>query len=209
MEDSIPNPIVKTAVKAKKWPIVMMAIVAMAGVGAGATGLLSAKQLQEENQKLAEKVKALGGDAQGGDRDTGDTSGKDNTTTKDYIFFNQWGVKVKIPEELRLVNYLVKENAVCFTGMKKAGDEQKLPEFTDITKNAPGMGCIVRYLKNDENTEAGKLLTIDKENELTKGYKFVALHPQAYYSQNAKEQAMEEEAWKLVSEMTTKNFSAL
>ncbi len=125
---------------------VLLFLLAAGGIGFGVWAMmdgntqkeqLNAKidELKKQNNELEEMISVDSGD-HAADSDTGR-----------YIYVGEWGLKIKIPDELKKVSYELgygddNQSSLCISGV--AGETNYLPEFADINKNRPGLGCVSR-----------------------------------------------------------------
>ncbi len=120
---------------------------------------------------------------------------------EDYVFVGEWGIKIKIPDNLSEVSYIYNNNrsgSLCLTGAKYDG-QQYGPEFLDITKNE--LGCVMRVYEKDTDYYQGLIpgpeAAIISEGE----YYWVYTGPQSVYSVTESEQQWEVESVELIRDM--------
>lgn len=119
-----------------------------------------------------------------------------------YIYIQGWGIKLKIPEELSQVSYVLNQSepqTICFNAMQ-AGEA--VPAYADIAQNRGGMGCLRRLSTElGEVDEAGnkygeKVYSAD-------GYNYFYLAPAGYFSWDEAAQREEGVVVRLIKEMVS------
>lgn len=230
------------------WGMVGMGFVAIIGIIFGVYGFNSdaeqrarADQLQSEldeaNQLLVKYGTQLGIKVNEYGRPIGNIDDKDNEQTQkpteapaassEYIYIGEWGIKLKIPDELVKVSYIYDGTdwqgvtSIRVTGLPKELDylpteAGEMPAFADLRSgispvnlNLDGLGVLSRVPKDEPGDKTacpdeylGEVVHSDKN------YCYLYSHPQAVFSTDELEQKHEAEATKLVQELLTKNLSA-
>ena len=135
--------------------------------------------------------------------------------TADYIYVGEWGLKIKIPEDLVSVNYAVGfedgTQMVKIAGVSKPdGSGWVLPDFADISKNVSGLGMVARYPKGAEMpaTSGPQLIFSDDE------YDYYYYHRQIAYSVDINDESnldWETKTIDVITEMLTsaENYSSI
>lgn len=195
---------------------VIACIAAVCGIGFGVYGMMQSAQKDGQISDLKAQIRnddrtittveAPGAEnaANNGTTITVTDSTTTNEDTGDYIYIGEWGVKIKIPENLKGISYIYDNHSrlsLCVSGIANGG--QYAPEFADIHMNADGLGCIMQYF-DSELTEEQKQTASFSNGE----FYLVYSHPQAVYSVDKDEQNWEVESTNLIQEMLTKNVSA-
>ncbi len=190
--------------------------VAICGIGFGVYGMMQSSQKDSQISDLKVQIKEKDGTITAIEAPEIETVTDDSTTititdpviskenTKDYIYVGEWGVKIKIPENLKGISYIYDNHSrlsLCVNGTADGG--QYAPDFADIHKNTDGLGCIAQYF-DSELTEEQKQTASFSNDE----FYLVYSHPQAVYSIDKDEQNWEVESTNLIQEMLTKNVSA-
>lgn len=112
-----------------------------------------------------------------------------------YIYVGEWGLKIKMPAELRKVNYSFSNNAVCVSGIV-AGRAVLSDKFANLYENFPGLGCV--HKTTDDNT--GK----DCEKVFSKnGYSYCVTSSDYLFSQDEDDKDLEKDSIKLVHDILT------
>lgn len=191
-------------------------IVAVCGIGFGVYGMMQSSQRDSQISDLKVQIKEDDGTITTIETPEIETAANNGTTititdptmskenTKDYIYIGEWGVKIKIPENLKGISYIYDNHSrlsLCVNGIANGG--QYAPDFADIHKNTDGLGCIAQYF-DGELTEEQKQTASFSNGE----FYLVYSHPQAVYSVDKDEQNWEVESTNLIQEMLTKNISA-
>ena len=195
----------------KGWKITtaIVSIMAICGVGFGVYGMIQSSQKDNQISDLKTQTENL--DNKIADLETKEIEKVDDTITEDvnipnpttdhYIYIGEWGVKIKIPEELKMISY-------AFQHYKYAGQEDRtsvsvtgtttdvdvLPDFGDIKKCS--LGAIGRLKKGTETLPGGLIFS---DND----YDYYYSGPQALCSTNSSEQGLETTAANLIKQVLT------
>ncbi len=127
----------------------------------------------------------------------------ETVNTKDYIYVGEWGLKIKIPNELNYVgyNFWPSEDSVYehlyINGV--SGNDSKMPEFAKMS-NYMGLGVVTRYLTSADqevypNTYLGYLVFSDDT------YSYYYSGSQAYYSTDEDELILEKASRDVIETM--------
>ena len=191
-------------------------IVAVCGIGFGVYGMIQSLQKDSQISNLKAQIKEDDGTITTIETPEIETVTNNGTTititdptmskenTKDYLYIGEWGVKIKIPENLKGISYIYDNHSrfsLCVNGIANGG--HYAPDFADIHKNTDGLGCIAQYF-DSELTEEQKQTASFSNGE----FYLVYSHPQAVYSIDKGEQNWEVDSANLIQEMLTKNISA-
>ncbi|MBR2753800.1 MAG: hypothetical protein IKG26_04540 [Bacillus sp. (in: Bacteria)] len=191
-------------------------VVAACGIGFGVYGMMQSSQKDSQISDLKVQIKEDDGTITTIETPEIETATNNGTTititdptmskekTKDYIYIGEWGVRIKIPENLKGISYIYDNHSrlsLCVNGIANGG--QYAPDFADIHKNTDGLGCIAQYF-DSELTEEQKQTASFSNGE----FYLVYSHPQAVYSIDKSEQNWEVDSVNLIQEMLTKNISA-
>ncbi len=128
--------------------IIILAIIALAGIGFGSFGLIQNNQKAQEIKVLQEaKINA-------------DSAIKTEISTEpaiktknpaDYIYIGEWGIKIKKPQDLKVTGYTYgirsDSESLYISGFKTG--KQGLPNFANNKYN-DGLGVIIKYHKDKE-----------------------------------------------------------
>ena len=145
--------------------MIIFAILALGGIGFGVWAWMDGNTqkdalntqistLKQQNEELAEKIN---------DGDTIiniDTDGNE-INTADYIYVGEWGIKIKIPETLSNVSYVVdswdEENfagtSLCVTGATTGHDTA--PSFVKFMLNGGMYVCLSKNTKSLSAEDGG------------------------------------------------------
>lgn len=211
----------KMSRQAKAWMTasIVLGVLMLMGVGFGIYGMVMKGQATSENRQLKEEVKIKDDRIASFEESLGMMVGESETAEPEenegkvgkpvveatvaktgYIYIGEWGIKIKIPEDLGGVSYMYNARGyVCVSGAKRG--IQYAPEFADIEKNLPGLGCVRRYHVSDEEHK------YSTEKTQIGDYVYMYSGPQAVYSMDAEEQKMELEAVQLIKTMLTEGIS--
>ncbi|MBR3323479.1 hypothetical protein IKG16_01165 [Candidatus Saccharibacteria bacterium] len=127
----------------------------------------------------------------------------------DYVYITGWNIKLKIPDTLTSVSYILNQNAdyhsyICFAAMQKG--VQYFPPFADINQNRDGVGCLYRIPVTDGEKDGngnsyGQVV-------LTNGdYNYFYKEPSRLYSGSEADKGLETTARDLVKQMIADNIS--
>lgn len=200
--------------------IVLLLIVAAGGVGFGVWAYmdgntqkeqLSAQvnDLQEQNSELQEQL------ASGSNTGTGMSGGIEGETinTADYIYIGEWGIKIKVPEDLNQVSYLFDSRAsesdveyLYINGV--AGEYETVPSFVNTSTQEYWLGVLDRYPSGGaEEIPAG--MRGDYVTTIA-GYEYYYGHPQNVTT-DGDEQELELKTMDAIQDMLTnaENYSAI
>jgi cell division protein FtsL len=141
---------------------------------------------------------------------TGTTiSGPDNipayTPTQGYIYLSTWGIKIKVPDNLDKVSYILNENyhqSICFNAVGKG--VQIFPDFANVALNPGRMGCLTRILTNEGNFDAATGISYGTKVFTYKDYSYFYTDP-IDYSKKADELGLEHTADQIIKDMLRDN----
>ena len=129
-------------------------------------------------------------------------------TTQGYIYITEWGIKLKIPDDLTSVSYILDQKyrpSICFNAVK-AG-VQYFPAFADVAKNPGGMGCLTKVAVNEGNNDAATGLSFGTQVFTYKEFNYFYTAPAKVYSEDAAERGLESTAVQIIKNMITDNIS--
>ena len=129
---------------------------------------------------------------------------------EDYIYINGWNIKLKIPDTLTSVSYILNQNAdyrpsICFNAVKSG--VQYFPAFADINQNPGGMGCLRRVAKTDGESDADGN-SFGQKVFTNEDYNYFYKEPSKTFSGTDAEKGLEATAVQLIKNMITDNISA-
>lgn len=131
-------------------------------------------------------------------------------STHGYIYLDDWGIKLKVPEDLTSLSYIYDQKyrpSICFNGLKKG--VQYFPAFADIAQNTGGMGCLRRVEVAEGNADQegrsfGELVFTDNS-----GYNYFYVAPSRVFASDAAEQGLESAAVQGIKTMLSGNNISL
>ncbi|MBO4855429.1 hypothetical protein J5500_03440 [Candidatus Saccharibacteria bacterium] len=185
------------------------------------------QQLKEKDEKIAELEKkidegAISSDPEGDQKSEEETESENNDDDDDgatYIKFSAAGMKIKIPNTLKSVNYTVNSHKDIVIWAVPAGF-QYYPDFANPKKNTSGMAVVELSKKvsnksqacNSSNVPDGLICTGTYVTDAAvKGYEILYESPHAVYSRDETsikdESKAEQELIKVLSDKN--NYSAL
>lgn len=203
--------------------IVVLIIVTVTGVGFGVYEMIqnNSKQNEVENLKtevnkrdvtIAKIEENLGAKI---DMNEMETIVVAQTSSPDYVYIGQWGIKIKIPENLKEVSYLVNttndgysRGFLVVSGVKEDSGRQYVPEFADIEKNKCH-SALMRVKKGSIGDGGAAWYVLEDRAVYERGdYYYVYLRPQAVCSDKS-EQQWEADTVNLIETMLSdpRNFS--
>lgn len=145
-----------------------------------------------------------------------DDEGEKGENTANYIYVGEWGLKIKVPEELNYISYgfiqyyndEMQVNNTSLGVFGTVGDV--LLDFTNPNKNNTPLGSLTRILKdgngNVEECTVGSTLVFSDND-----YRYCFSRPVVVYSVVESEQALESESSKVIWEMlqNKENYSKI
>ena len=197
-------------------------VVAVCGIGFGVYGMMQSSQKDSQISDLKVQIKENDGTITTIETPEIETTTDNGTTItivdspvknenpEDYIYVGEWGIKIKIPEELKMASY-------AFQHYKYAGQEDRmslavtgtttdvnvLPDFGNI-EECGGLGTVGRLKKGTETLDGGLIFSDDS-------YDYYYSSPQAACSASGSEQELEIAALNLIKQMLTNpnNYSKI
>ncbi len=183
--------------------MILLGILAVGGIGFGAWAMMDGNAqkevlntqidaLKQQNDELQEKLSSVAVATIDKDVDASDVN------AGDYIYVGGWGLKIKIPEELKNVSYNIDDNKfygnmLCVSGVANGATEDA--EFADLSRNYPGLGCIYRVKHGAEWSQLGTVAFSDDD------YDYIFSGSQAVYSTTEEMKTLENQSRSLVSDM--------
>lgn len=129
-------------------------------------------------------------------------------TTHGYIYITEWEIKLKIPDDLTSVSYILDQKyrpSICFNAVKKG--VQYFPAFADVAKNPGGMGCLTRVATTEGNNDAATGMSFGTKVFTYKEYSYFYTAPAKVYSEDAAERGLEATGVQIIKNMITDNIS--
>lgn len=148
--------------------VVFLLIVAAGGVGFGVWAYMDGdaqkaalneqiSNLKKQNSELQEQIEGMtaNNNTTNGNGDA-DIENYTYVGKADYLSIEDWGMRIKMPEDLDFISYALIENTdseektTLMISGAKTGFGQSLPEFADMNVTNGGMGYVMRYVKGTE-----------------------------------------------------------
>ena len=136
-----------------------------------------------------------------------------NVNPKDYLYIGEWGIKVKIPDGLKITGYKYDERDFYSLGVDGAavslwgtvGDV--IYNFAHMEINPTPLGAIVRYPKTTVMNAGSALIALFSDAE----WSYYVFGPQVAFSIESKEAAVESSSMTAFSQMISQlnNYSAI
>jgi hypothetical protein len=127
--------------------------------------------------------------------------------TTGYIYLTDWRIKIKIPDNLTSVSYILNSYAfrssICFNAVQK-GTQYK-PSFADPGKNLGRQGCLSRIPVTDGDFDATTGIRFGTKVFTYKDYNYFYVDP-VVFSTDSAEQGLENTANQLIRNMLTDNI---
>lgn len=213
------------------YTIVILVIVAVAGWIFGAYGIQEGQtasgkvaglenEIAEKNQLLVKYGTELGYKVDQYGRPIPEEKPTTPSDESEYIYIAEWGLKFKIPAQLKNVSYMYsgveyytetinRSTDVCVTGT--VAEATGLPGFADLRHIGwSGLGCLGRFpIETDGEIVSEEWYQAQREAAVYEDdtYYYVFSAPQAAFSADPNELQWENKATQLVREMLTKNMS--
>ena len=187
--------------------MILLAILAAGGIGFGVWAMMDGnaqvakkdEQITDLNRQLAEKSQTVvGDDTTAVDAETSYNNETD-VNTADYIYVGEWGLKIKIPDNLTITGYVYSMlpgyTSVKITGNTKGG--QYLPGFADMSVQSPWLGIISRYPKGTEMSPMSPPAFVFSDEQ----YDYYCSNPQMVISTDESEIQWEVESVNVIQQM--------
>ena len=189
--------------------LILCLLLAAGGVGFGVWAMMDGNSqkdalnnqmntLKQQNDELMEQV---------GDGDTIINIDTDtDVDTEDYIYVGEWGLKIKIPEGLNIVNYSLSESGYG-EHLSVSGAKEKINGVVPVSASLDASaGSIVRSNSDDGFYPYGSLVYTDSV-----GNKYYYEGPQAYPDLSENELKLWKETQVIIQGALTnpENFSAI
>ena len=127
--------------------------------------------------------------------------------TTGYIYLTDWRIKIKIPDNLTSVSYILNSyafrNSICFNAVQK-GTQYK-PSFADPGKNLGRQGCLSRIPVTDGDFDATSGIRFGTKVFTYKDFNYFYVDP-VIFSTDGAEQGLENTANQLIRNMLTDNI---
>lgn len=190
--------------------MILLAILAVGGIGFGVWAMMDGnsqmakkdEQIADLRGQLAEKSEVV---VEDNTTVVDDDEGSDSTTstsvvnTEDYIYVGEWGLKIRIPDNLTITGYVYSMlpgyTSVKITGNTKGG--QYLPGFADMSVQSPWLGIISRYPKGTEMSPMSPPAFVFSDEQ----YDYYCSNPQMVISTDESEIQWEVESVNVIQQM--------
>ena len=126
--------------------------------------------------------------------------------TTGYIYLSSWNIKIKIPDNLEKVSYILNENyreSICFNAVGKG--VQYFPDFANIALNPGKQGCLTRIKTAEGEFDAATGISFGTKVFTYKDYSYFYTGP-IDYSQDAANLGLEHTADQYIKNMLTNNI---
>lgn len=222
----------KPAKTARKKPyvvtIVILIVLLLGVMGFGVYEVLMNLRLEDEIAEIRQENENLSVEMQGEQEktetedETEQVEEKTEATeeaSEDYIYVGQWGIKIKVPEELKNISYNFTGSDVLYVSGVVCGNGrcQYVPQFLkNSAERGTGLGALSRVPKDQAYPETIKIGEYAKSNWLERGYgKVVYIEDDYFYAYEKanglwgpeSEWEWEKESTNLVEEMLKNNIS--
>ena len=196
---------------------IFLGIVALVGIVLGVVGLVAASSAKDELASTELELKQAEAIIMQVEEETGKTIETVDdvptfSTSTDYLYVNDWGLKIKLSSELERMSYLYDSDGgyhprLCVSGLAK-NSVNTFPPFADLTQNASGLGCLIRVDTNEGAVDANNVSF--GELVYTSGqYNYFYQAPSGTFSTDSSEQALEQSAVSTIKAMlSSENISA-
>ncbi len=208
--------------------VIILVILALIGAGVGVFALISNMDNGDDRADQTQQTPVVGDKTTDTEPETSNvadsevssqapTQGESSST--DYIYIGEWGIKIKIPENLKQVSYLFSNfdnrEALYINGLTSSA--QYVPSFADASQHSSGLGALGRHHVSevvegeakvggqvsisDEKINPGEIVFVDGD------YFYTYLSPQAVKSENEQDRALELETAEIIKLMLQNNIS--
>lgn len=180
--------------------LILLFIIAAGGVGFGVWIYLDSNtqkdqlnsqinDLQQQNAELQDEL------ASSNNTTINIDANGEAVNTADYIYVGEWGMKIKVPENLNNVSYkfshgyaegVGETTSVTVSGVLGEG----MQKFADFTYNQSGLGIVTEFSKETAGSECVSSRMVFSNDE----YIYCYSHPQVLYSLGDPESDSESEA---------------
>ena len=189
--------------------MVFLAILAIGGIGFGVWEMMDGKtQLAKKDEEIVELNNRLAEDNQStSDETTVDNDETSSNNAVDYVYIGEWGLKIKIPEELNIIGYKFSESNYgehLAIAAAKTDNSENTFKYTDVDNFFAG--SIVKSNSEDGFYPYGTLVYTDSKQN-----KYYYEGPQADMGSTEEETNAWRAGASLVKEMITNsdNYSEI
>ena len=193
---------------------VVLGVVAVIGIALGIWGLADSMNAHDSLEKA---TAALNNDEKIISKIEDETGVKINSTddvpdynaVSGYIYLSEWGIKIKMPDDLHEVSYILDQKyrpQICFNGLETSVTNV-FPAFADIDRNPGGMGCLTRVETSEGNAD-DKGYSFGELAYTSGKYNYFYEAPKKTFAETASEQGLEKTAVQLIKNMLTTGVSS-
>ena len=99
--------------------------------------------MREQNSELADRLEEIEETSNSGSSDGASDSAP---ISDEYIYVNDWGLKIKIPDGLKNVDYKFRQidNNISSLSVVGVANSEQMFDFADFEKNSVGLGNVHR-----------------------------------------------------------------
>lgn len=193
---------------------IILGIVAVIGIALGVWGLVDAMATRDE---LTDATAALNSANEIVDKiasETGITINNvedvpDYAPIGDTIYISEWGIKIKIPDNLHEVSYILDAKyrpQLCVSGLESS-ITNVFPTFADIDRNPGGLGCLTQVDVSEGNAD-GNGYSFGELAYTSGNYNYFYTAPANPFSTDPSEQNLEQTSVQIIKTMLTTNVSS-
>lgn len=128
--------------------------------------------------------------------------------TTGYIYLSSWNIKIRIPDNLTSVSYILNENyrqSICFNAVGKG--VQYFPDFANIALNPGRMGCLTRIATTEGEFDAATGVSFGTKVFTYKDYSYFYTGS-IDYSKDEANLGLEHTAVQYIKNMLTDNIES-
>lgn len=194
-------------------PIILASVMTLVSVSSiifAVTKIVEVNNLQQDGKNLRSELKRKDEIIQRLEDNTNRSIKKPDdvptfVSTKDYMYFNSWDLKIKIPTSLMDIshNFSHANQLLCFNALQSG--MTYTPEFANSFKNPAGVGCLRRVSIKSGSKDANGLSYGDHITTID-DYNFFYVAPAKTFSKDRAELAIENAVIKSVKEMLFNNL---
>ena len=125
-----------------------------------------------------------------------------------YIYITEWGIKIKIPAEIRQLSYILDlkyRPEICFNGLE-ASVMNTYPAFADVDRNPGGMGCLMQVASAEGDSDEGGY-SFGELAYSYNDYNYYYRAPEKTYAEDEGEKQLETTAVQIIKNMLMNNIS--
>lgn len=122
--------------------------------------------------------------------------------TTGYIYISEWNIKIKIPDNLDYVSYILNNinyhQSICFNAAQKG--VQYFPDFANVALNPGKMGCLTRIPTSEGEFDAASGISFGEKVFTYKDHSYFYTGP-TDYSQDEANKGLEHTAQQYIHSM--------